>query len=83
MLLVAQQLQRFCHIVMIPLTPVKTTHLSSCNRGLFELFTSCLLSPPLHFKERKVEFFKTNALFCSIHGRASLAMEGKSVVPML
>ncbi len=27
MLLVAQQSQRSCHIVMIPLTPVKTTHI--------------------------------------------------------
>ena len=29
---------------------------SGCTRGLFELFTSCQLSPPLHFKERKLDF---------------------------
>ena len=32
-------------------------------------------------QERTVEFLR-NSLVCSIHGRARLAMEGKSVLPM-
>ncbi len=45
----------------------------------FQVFTSCLLSPLRHFKEKEGGVFKTILLFV---GRVSLAMEGKSVLPM-
>ncbi len=58
------------------------SHQVVVNRGVFELFTSCHISPSHHFEEKKGGVFRQSALFHSIHGRASLAMEGKSVLPM-
>ena len=36
---------------------------ASCVRGLFEFFTSCLLSPPHHFEKKNGGAFKTILLF--------------------
>ena len=56
--------QKVCCIVKtFPLTPVKTTHHTIVVPEVFlSFFTSCHISPPHHFEERKVEFLD-NVLF--------------------
>ena len=79
----ANKTQKVCCIVKIfPLTPVKTTYHIQVVSEVFSSFLPHVFF--LHLvilRKRKVEFLRPFSN-CSIHGRASLAMEGKSVLPM-
>jgi hypothetical protein len=74
-----QHMQGSVILLTIPHTPVKTTLSMSCIEVF--TFTSDPFSPP-HILVTCRWSFSGSILCLFIYGRASLAMEGKSVMPM-
>ncbi len=82
MLIVAKQLQRLC-LLLNSTNPSEDNSHEAVVPEVFSNFLSHVYFLHLFISRKERWSFKDNALFRSIHGRASLAMEGKSVVPML